>query len=158
MPSETMNSKQLLKRGSCGSATSTETNAATSPRHNSPNLRHPTSSLRIVPRQTGVPSRSIYRLGHSLHYFSEILPSVVAEQIRRISTGSTPAKVDVVKVSHHGSKRNASPELLACFRSRHFLLSTNGALHKRPTWKPSYGSYRVNPALHCILILLLTKP
>lgn len=35
-------------------------------------------------------------------------------------------KVDVVKLSHHGSRGNTSPELLSLLDCKHFLISTNG--------------------------------
>lgn len=37
-----------------------------------------------------------------------------------------PKSVDFVKVSHHGSRGNTSPEFLKCFRAKHFLVTGNG--------------------------------
>ncbi len=41
-------------------------------------------------------------------------------------------KVDVVKISHHGSKKNTNLELLKRIESTKYLISTNGALHNHP--------------------------
>jgi hypothetical protein len=43
-----------------------------------------------------------------------------------------PLEVDLVKVSHHGSKGNTSPELLSMISSKRFVISTNGAIHSLP--------------------------
>lgn len=40
--------------------------------------------------------------------------------------------LDAFKVSHHGSQRNTSSELLKLLNCRHFLISTNGNRHKHP--------------------------
>ena len=40
--------------------------------------------------------------------------------------GERRLKVDVVKLSHHGSRGNTSPELLKLLDCKHFLVSTNG--------------------------------
>jgi beta-lactamase superfamily II metal-dependent hydrolase len=40
--------------------------------------------------------------------------------------GERRLKVDVVKLSHHGSRGNTSPELLSLLDCKHFLISTNG--------------------------------
>lgn len=65
-------------------------------------------------------------------FLGDSFPSVVGDQLRRISTGATYLDVDLVKVSHHGSKRNTSPELLAGLTARNFLISSNGQKHGHP--------------------------
>lgn len=40
--------------------------------------------------------------------------------------------VDLLKVSHHGSKRNTDYELLASFACKKFLITTNGSVHMHP--------------------------
>jgi beta-lactamase superfamily II metal-dependent hydrolase len=41
-------------------------------------------------------------------------------------------RVDACKLSHHGSSRNTSKELLALLDCQHFLVSTNGTKHEHP--------------------------
>ena len=41
-------------------------------------------------------------------------------------------KVDIVKVSHHGSKDNTSNELLELIECNKFLISTDGKQHGHP--------------------------
>jgi hypothetical protein len=55
-------------------------------------------------------------------------PSVLARSLRRLrlTRGQHRLKVDAVKLSHHGSGGNTSPELLDQIDCKHFLVSTNG--------------------------------
>lgn len=46
--------------------------------------------------------------------------------------GGTPIDIDVYKVSHHGSKGNIAPSLLAMTPARHYVLSTNGDRFNHP--------------------------
>lgn len=43
-----------------------------------------------------------------------------------------PLIVDIVKLSHHGSQRNTSPDLLKVIESKVFIVSGNGAVHGLP--------------------------
>ena len=43
-----------------------------------------------------------------------------------------PTIFDAVKIAHHGSLRNTSPDLLALVDSPHFFISTNGDGHDHP--------------------------
>lgn len=45
-----------------------------------------------------------------------------------------PTIFDAVKISHHGSVRNTSPDLLALVDSPHFFISTSGTLHDHPSF------------------------
>lgn len=45
---------------------------------------------------------------------------------------SGPTIFDAVKIAHHGSLRNTSPDLLALVDSPHFFISTNGDGHDHP--------------------------
>ena len=40
--------------------------------------------------------------------------------------------VDIVKISHHGSKYNTSNELLNCLNCKKFIISANGVTHSHP--------------------------
>lgn len=43
-----------------------------------------------------------------------------------------PSVFDAIKIAHHGSSRNTSPELLKLVDSPHFFISTNGEGHNHP--------------------------
>ncbi|WP_066961029.1 ComEC/Rec2 family competence protein [Microbulbifer sp. Q7] len=45
---------------------------------------------------------------------------------------SNPLKVDYVKLSHHGSRHNTSPQFLKLIESDNFILSTDGSAHSLP--------------------------
>lgn len=50
---------------------------------------------------------------------------------KKISS-SNRLKLDLVKVSHHGSKRNTSPDFLKFIDCSHFIISTDGNTHGHP--------------------------
>lgn len=52
--------------------------------------------------------------------------------IRQLYGSCVPLVFDAIKVSHHGSYRNTSPELLDMIDSPNFLISTNGERHNHP--------------------------
>lgn len=52
---------------------------------------------------------------------------------RKPATG--PFLFDVIKVSHHGSYHNTSPELLAIVDAPYFLISTDGTRHGHPDFE-----------------------
>lgn len=60
-------------------------------------------------------------------------PSVVEESLKKLGYSSTfKLKVDVLKVSHHGSKFNTSISLLNIIDCQNFIISTNGRRHGLP--------------------------
>jgi hypothetical protein len=61
-------------------------------------------------------------------------PDVITQSLRRLCRErSIPAvPVDVVKISHHGSKNNTSQELLESLRCSRYLVSTSGAYFDHP--------------------------
>lgn len=71
--------------------------------------------------------------GHRMLLTGDAPPSVVAAALRRHGvTDDSPLALDVLKLSHHGSKNNTSPELLALLDYRHVLVSTNGDRFHHP--------------------------
>lgn len=65
--------------------------------------------------------------------------SVVVEEIQNLRdengqhySGSNPLKVDFVKLSHHGSQYNTSPDFLRLIDSDNFIVSTDGSAHGLP--------------------------
>jgi len=64
---------------------------------------------------------------------ADAFPSRVAASLRTL--GYSPErrlKLDLLKLSHHGSKGNTSPELLALIDCTRFAISTNGTQHSHP--------------------------
>lgn len=60
--------------------------------------------------------------------------TVLEESIRKVIADRNLGRltVDALKVSHHGSKKNTSKDLLDLLNCRHFLFSTNGSKHDHP--------------------------
>ena len=56
-------------------------------------------------------------------------------ELKKLQTASTSVLFDAIKVSHHGSLRNTSVELLAIADSPCFLVSTNGTGHHHPDFE-----------------------
>lgn len=60
-------------------------------------------------------------------------PSIVEAQIRKIyKEEDFPIMFQAIKVSHHGSAKNTSKELLDIIDSEHYLISTNGNTYGHP--------------------------
>lgn len=60
-------------------------------------------------------------------------PSVVEESLKKLGYSAThKLKVDLFKVSHHGSKHNTSTTMLDVIDCKNFLISTNGRRHGLP--------------------------
>lgn len=65
--------------------------------------------------------------GKRLLFLGDAAPSIVEKRLREIyKSEELPYKFDVIKVSHHGSSGNMSPELLKVIDSQKYLFSTNG--------------------------------
>lgn len=60
-------------------------------------------------------------------FLGDAVPSIIEKNLRKIYEFEVqPYKFDAVKISHHGSSRNISPELLKIIDSPKYLFSTNG--------------------------------
>ena len=59
-------------------------------------------------------------------------PSVLLESLQRAPFHGAPQTLDAFKLSHHGSTRNTSLELLEAFPATHYLVSTTGAKFGHP--------------------------
>lgn len=71
--------------------------------------------------------------GKSCLFLADAHADVVCESLKKlIPQGEKRLKVDAVKVSHHGSKKNISKALVSLIDAEHFLISTNGSIHKHP--------------------------
>jgi beta-lactamase superfamily II metal-dependent hydrolase len=72
--------------------------------------------------------------GKSILLGADAHPPVLEASIRRLldARGGEQLTVGALKVSHHGSHGNTSPELLALLDCRQFLISTNGKKFNHP--------------------------
>lgn len=71
--------------------------------------------------------------GKTLLLLGDAWPSVVADSLSRLGYSKDKRlKVDVLKLSHHGSRANTSPALLEMLDYDHVLISSNGNQHKHP--------------------------
>lgn len=69
----------------------------------------------------------LFAEGKTLLLLADAEPSVIADSLERYgSKESEPMYVDLVKVSHHGSKANISPRLLKLIDCTHYLFTTSG--------------------------------
>lgn len=60
-------------------------------------------------------------------------PSVIENKLKILyKEENFPINFDAIKVSHHGSMNNTSPELLKLIDSETYLISTNGKKHNHP--------------------------
>lgn len=76
-----------------------------------------------------LPEQKILMLGDS-H------PDTIAEELKRLGySKEKPFEVDYVKLSHHGSEKNISKELLEIITSSNYIISTNGTRHAHPSKK-----------------------
>ena len=66
----------------------------------------------------------------------DAFPSVLAESLNRLledrGMSGQRLELDAVKMPHHGSQNNISPELIQMVRCRRWLFSTDGARHHHP--------------------------
>ena len=71
--------------------------------------------------------------GRSCLFLADAHMSVVCASIRRLlPPGQECLRVDAVKMAHHGSKNNFTPEFLQLVDAEHFLFSSNGDKFKHP--------------------------
>ncbi|SFO75620.1 Metal-dependent hydrolase, beta-lactamase superfamily II [Chitinophaga sp. YR627] len=71
--------------------------------------------------------------GRRYLFLGDSHPSVIEEGLRqRQITTQNPISVELVKLSHHGSKGNTNKELLSLIHSNHYIISTNGNIHGHP--------------------------
>jgi hypothetical protein len=66
-------------------------------------------------------------------FLGDAHPDVLAESLRKlIPADKAKLPVDAVKLSHHGSSANTTPELLDIIDCKRFLVSTNGDIFGHP--------------------------
>ncbi|MFY0256401.1 ComEC/Rec2 family competence protein [Chitinophaga sp. 30R24] len=71
--------------------------------------------------------------GKNLLFLADSFPKTIVDSLKRLNySEGNPLKVDLVKVSHHGSSGNTSPELLKLISSKKFIISSNTEIHNLP--------------------------
>jgi len=71
--------------------------------------------------------------GKRLLFLGDAHNDVIADNIKDLGhSEDNPLLLDYVKLSHHGSKYNTSPELLKLISCQNFIISTNGNRHGLP--------------------------
>lgn len=72
---------------------------------------------------------------NNLHllFLGDAHPSTIVDSLKKhYHPDDFPIKFDLIKISHHGSKNNTSPELLKYIDSENYIISTNGSSHNHP--------------------------
>ena len=68
-----------------------------------------------------------------LLFLADSHPSVIVHNLRKYyKEEEFPIKFDLIKIAHHGSMNNTSPELLNYIDSEKYVFSTNGLIHNHP--------------------------
>ena len=71
--------------------------------------------------------------GKTCMFLGDAHMKVVCASLRRAGCSEQkPLRIDAVKVSHHGSKNNITPEFVALVDAAHWLFSSNGDQHGHP--------------------------
>lgn len=87
--------------------------------------------------------------GKSCLFLADAHADVICESLRKlIPAGKERLKVDAVKVPHHGSRHNISKDLMKLIDAKHFLVSTDGSIHKHPN----------KPAIEAVINWSVQKP
>lgn len=72
-------------------------------------------------------------LGRKMLFLGDSHPDLIVEQLKRhFAKNEFPVFFDVIKLSHHGSFSNNSPELLKMIDSDKYIISTNGKTYNHP--------------------------
>jgi beta-lactamase superfamily II metal-dependent hydrolase len=70
---------------------------------------------------------------HKFLFLADSHPSIIVQNLKKFyKDEESPVKFDLIKIAHHGSKNNTSPELLNLIDSEKYIFSTNGLIHNHP--------------------------
>ncbi|AND65218.1 hypothetical protein AX766_12890 [Flavobacterium covae] len=70
---------------------------------------------------------------HKFLFLADSHPSIIVQNLKKYyKDDEFPVKFDLIKIAHHGSKSNTSPELLNLIDSEKYIFSTNGLIHNHP--------------------------
>lgn len=71
--------------------------------------------------------------GKAMLFLGDSHDEIVVRNLRALKySEQNKLEVELVKISHHGSKYNTSPEFLSLVKSRRYIVSTSGTMHGHP--------------------------
>jgi len=86
-------------------------------------------------------------------------PDVIVASLKTLNASETNRyRLDCLKVSHHGSKSNTSPELLKIIDCTRFAFSTDGSRHSHPDSETIARILKNDPDRHKTLIFNFRQP
>ena len=71
-------------------------------------------------------------MGKKVLFLGDAHPTLIETQLKRYYPNDNIIIFDLIKISHHGSKRNTSPSLLKLIDSERYIISTNGKKFGHP--------------------------
>jgi len=97
-------------------------------------------AARVTPTDKAVANGSsiamlIEHMGASVLLGADAFPTVLVPALNALSKRrglAGPLQVDVLKLSHHGSRANVTQELMRAVQAEHYVFSTNGAQFRHP--------------------------
>lgn len=69
--------------------------------------------------------------GKRILFAGDSFPSIILNSLNNLHDGVVP--IDLVKISHHASAGNTSPELLDKLDCKKYVISTNGSIYHHPS-------------------------
>ena len=82
-------------------------------------------------------------------FLADAHPSVIVESLKALDyEKKNPIEIELVKLSHHGSKANNSIEMLEMIKTNKFVVSTDGNGHHHPNKQMLSRLIKVHPHCH----------
>lgn len=82
----------------------------------------------------------------SFLFLADSHPKGIVKQLKTLGySKDTPLEVEVMKVSHHGSKKNTDKELLEIIKTENYIISTDSSGHNHPHKRTLARILNVNP-------------
>ncbi|MCP1623622.1 ComEC/Rec2 family competence protein [Pseudomonas nitroreducens] len=84
--------------------------------------------------------------GCSILLLADSHPSTIVSSLKELGYSDlNPLQCELIKLSHHGSKKNTSPELLRIVRSPRFVVTTDGSYHCLPNKMTFARIHQIHP-------------
>ncbi|MCY1505408.1 hypothetical protein D9M68_396240 [compost metagenome] len=84
--------------------------------------------------------------GKKVLLLADAHPSIVAQSLIKLGYSDVnPLECELIKLSHHGSKKNTSPELLSLVKTPRFIVTTDGSSHCLPNKTTFARIHRAHP-------------
>lgn len=79
-------------------------------------------------------------------FLGDAFPSTVIEGLRILGySEENPLQAELVKISHHGSKKNTNSELIKLIDTKKYVVSTDGSRHGLPNKTTFARIHKINP-------------